>query len=220
MIDNTEYIDAYLQGKLSKEEKLQFERLLFDPESSYRDEMELQQDIILAIQERGLRDMLKKQEAAISKKRTRRRIFAWTGGSLASFMAAAAVFMAVVITPMARIMTATSDQYAQSITGMARSGEQTDTLATMFNQACDAIAQDDWQQADSLAQEIMSLSKKTLENYTESERLDYYQNAEWLHVNYLMHTKQTLKARRLLKQIAKRQGNFSQQAENILNQRL
>lgn len=70
-LERTILIDRYLLGEMTEEEKVSFERLLSDTDSSYtdkvsmKDEMNLQQEIILAIQERGLREMLQREEAKI-----------------------------------------------------------------------------------------------------------------------------------------------------------
>jgi len=70
-LEKTILIDRYLLGEMTEEEKVSFERLLSDTDSSYtdkvslKDEMNLQQEIILAIQERGLREMLQREEAKI-----------------------------------------------------------------------------------------------------------------------------------------------------------
>lgn len=67
-IERTELIDRYLLGEATAEEKIQVERLLSDPELSledrdkFRKEMELQQEIILAIQKQGLKEMLQQAD--------------------------------------------------------------------------------------------------------------------------------------------------------------
>lgn len=67
-IERTELIDRYLLGEATAEEKMQVERLLSDPELSltdrdkFRKEMELQQEIILAIQKQGLKEMLQQAD--------------------------------------------------------------------------------------------------------------------------------------------------------------
>ena len=67
MLDNTDLIDRYLTGDLGDDEKKELERLLFDDSDSleskkFREEMELQKEIILAIQSRGLRECLQEKE--------------------------------------------------------------------------------------------------------------------------------------------------------------
>ena len=67
MFDNTDLIDRYLTGDLGEDEKKELERLLFDDSDSLeskklREEMELQKEIILAIQSRGLRECLQEKE--------------------------------------------------------------------------------------------------------------------------------------------------------------
>mgnify|MGYP006369571897 CR=1 FL=1 len=78
MSDNTDLIDRYLVGELSVEEKQDFERLLFDDSDSLeskklKGEMELQKEIILAIQARGLKENLRLKEEQIRFKRRKER---------------------------------------------------------------------------------------------------------------------------------------------------
>lgn len=220
MSDNTEHIDAYLNGEMPEEEKLQFERLLSDADSSLKDEMELQRDIILAIQERGLRSMLQRQEAAIrSRRKARRRIAAWCGGLVTSLAVAAVIIFTVIIAPMAIIMSDASEEFAVGIQqSQIMRGGADDEIATLLSDATTAITQDDWSQADKLAAEIMKLTSAPMPNRTDDERLEYYEQAEWIHLNCLMHSKRVLKAKRLLKTIANRGGYYSEQAMKILNQ--
>ena len=69
--ERIEMINAYLTGEMSDAEKKAFERLLLDPNLSLedrtklQDEMELQKEIILAIRRRGLKEMLRREEAKI-----------------------------------------------------------------------------------------------------------------------------------------------------------
>ena len=69
--ERIEKIRAYLTGEMSEVEKKEFERLLLDPNLSLedrtklQDEMELQKEIILAIRRRGLKEMLRREEAKI-----------------------------------------------------------------------------------------------------------------------------------------------------------
>ena len=64
----------------------------------------------------------------------------------------------------------------------------------------------------------MKLCSQPVDNLSNEERAEYYQQAEWLHANYLMHSKRTLKARRLLHKIADDKGIYSEQAQTILQQ--
>ena len=66
MANNTELIDRYLRNELTENEKKQFEGLLSASDKSLEgknlnDEMELQKEIIMAIQARGLKECLQKK---------------------------------------------------------------------------------------------------------------------------------------------------------------
>ena len=63
MANNTDLIDKYLRNELTEDEKKQFERLLSTSSESLGDkdlasEVDLQKEIIIAIQARGLKECL------------------------------------------------------------------------------------------------------------------------------------------------------------------
>lgn len=72
---NTELIDRYLFNELSEEERREIEGLLSAQDSSFEDrtkfqeEMNLQKEIIHAIRERGLKELLQEEERAIRAER-------------------------------------------------------------------------------------------------------------------------------------------------------
>lgn len=229
-IERTELIDRYLLGEATTEEKMQVERLLSDPELSladrdkFRKEMELQQEIILAIQKQGLKEMLqqadeKEEEADKEHKIHVRRIIGWASGSITTFAAAAVIIFMIVLAPMRALFYNYSYQYAQSIqVAEATRGDELNEIASLLEQANEMIITNQWQQADQLALQIMELCTQPVDNLSGEERIEYYQQAEWLHANYLMHNKRALKARRLLQKIADDHGIYSEQAQTILQQ--
>ena len=102
-IERTELIDRYLLGEATAEEKMQVERLLSDPELSledrdkFRKEMELQQEIILAIQKQGLKEILQQADEKDAKEEEHnRKVRIWTIRSVAS-LAIAACFVGVIL---------------------------------------------------------------------------------------------------------------------------
>lgn len=67
MANNTDLIDKYLRNELTEDEKNQFERLLSTSSESLGDkdlasEVDLQKEIIIAIQARGLKECLQQKE--------------------------------------------------------------------------------------------------------------------------------------------------------------
>lgn len=102
-LERTILIDRYLSGEMTEEEKLSFERLLSEGDSSsidvknLRKEMELQQEIESAIQERGLREMLQNIEAKIKRRQRLKKVMKWLLGGiciLASITAVTLLFFA------------------------------------------------------------------------------------------------------------------------------
>ena len=94
-MNHTDLIDRYLRNELTENEKKQFEGLLSASDKSLEgknlnDEMELQKEIIMAIQARGLKECLQKKETEIRAKRSQRqRIIKISSWSFASSLVAA-----------------------------------------------------------------------------------------------------------------------------------
>lgn len=231
-IDRTEKIDAYLAGTMSDAEKKEFEGLLLGSETSLedrtklQDEMELQKEIIHAIRRRGFREMvakeLKKIEAEEREKaHRRRRITIWSlgGGSFVLSIAAVCLLL-ITIAPLANLMYDSSNvYYAQVHDAGELRGCPSDTLSVLWFESVSALQQEDWSHANDLALQVMELSAQPIDGMTDEERLDFYQQAEWMHANYLMHNKRFFKAKRLLKKISADDGRFSQQANDLLEQK-
>lgn len=245
-IERTEMIDAYLAGTMSDTEKKEFERLLSAPETSLedrtklQDEMELQKEIIHAIRRRGFREMvakeLKKIEAEEKEKedadnvtfipiegikkiwRQHRKLILSTSSSV---MAIAAVcLLLITVVPLANLMYDSSNvYYAQVLDAGELRGCPSDTLSVLWAESVSALQQEDWSRADDLALQVMDLSSQPIVGITDNERLDFYQQAEWMHANYLMHNKRVFKAKRLLKKISAEGGRFSKQAHALLEQK-
>ena len=230
-IERTEMIDAYLAGTMSEAEKKEFERLLLDPETSLedrtklQDEMELQKEIIHAIRRRGFREMVAKELEKIEadekeKAHRRKRITIWSLGGSSVFAIAAVCLLLITIAPLANLMYDSSNvYYAQVIDAGGLRGCPSDTLSVLWAEAVSALQQDDWSRADNLALQVMDLSTQPFAGMTDKERLDFYQQAEGMHANYLMHNKRIFKAKRLLKKISADGGRFSKQAHDLLEQK-
>lgn len=244
-IDRTEKIDAYLAGTMSDAEKKEFERLLLDPETSLedrtnlQDEMELQKEIIHAIRRRGFREMVakelkkieteeKEKEDAdkvnfepIKERNRRRRAMIWSLGGGSSVLAMAAIcLLLITVVPLANLMYDSSNvYYAQVLDAGELRGCPSDTLSVLWAESVSALQQEDLSRADDLALQVMDLCSQPIVGITDNERLDFYQQAEWMHANYLMHNKRIFKAKRLLKKISADGGRFSKQAHDLLEQK-
>lgn len=230
-IERTEMIDAYLAGTMSEAEKKEFERLLLDPETSLedrtklQDEMELQKEIIHAIRRRGFREMVAKELDKIEaeekeKAHRRKRITIWSLGGSSVFAIAAVCLLLITFVPLTNLMYDSSNvYYAQVLDAGELRGCPSDTLSILWSESVSALQQGDWSRANDLALQVMDLSTQPIMGMTDKERLDFYQQAEWMHANYLMHNKRIFKAKRLLKKISSEGGRFSKQAHDLLEQK-
>lgn len=216
-LEKTKLIDRYLSREMSEEERIDFERLLSEPDSSYngelslQKEMELQKEIELAVQERGLREMLQREEARIRSKQRIRRITLWSvgGGSLTTAVAAAMTMM-LVVAPVAQQMQSYSNQYvAQVEVGDLRGG---DTWADMLNGALLSMQNDDWQNASAVIDDVLC---RTADAPEPSVR-EQHAHAQWLKAVCLMHEGKVMKAKRLLRQIANSDSPYSEKATELL----
>lgn len=216
-IERTELIDRYLLGEATAEEKMQVERLLSDPELSledrdkFRKEMELQQEIILAIQKQGLKEMLQKEEKHIRYKHnvTKVTILSLSGGGFIAAMAAVLLLLFVIV-PTSRQMQDYSVQYvAQIEVGNVRGENE---IASQLSDAVMMMQKNDWDNATAIIDEVLEHTS----NSQEEQVRDMHDNALWLKALCLMHDGKVLKAKRILRKIANSENHYSEQAAELL----
>lgn len=240
-LERIDMIDAYLAGTMSDAEKKEFERLLLDSNVSLEDrtklqnEMELQKEIIFAIRRQAFREMIEEEDAKMQEEdadnvtfepikdehKRRKRALIWSLGGGSSVLAMAAVcLLLITVVPLANLMYDSSNvYYAQVLDAGELRGCPSDTLSIIWSESVSALQHEDWSRADNLALQVMELSTQPITDLTDKERLDFYQQAEWMHANYLMHNKRIFKAKRLLKKISADGGRFSKQAHDLLEQK-
>lgn len=219
-LEKTKLIDRYLSREMTEKERIDFERLLSEPDSSYngelslQKEMELQKDIELAIQERGLREMLQREEAKIKEDeehhRRIRRITLWSlsAGGTSSAIAAVLAFI-LVISPMAQLMQDYSNQYVACVEVYASRGD--DELTQSLNEALSLMQADQWSEAEKIIDAVYQPTKNA-----DVERQDLYDEAEWLKTVCLMHRGKTIRAKRMLRKIANSNSHYQSRAAEIL----
>lgn len=216
-IEKTKLIDRYLSCEMSQDEKINFERLLLEPDVSsnsrltIREEMELQKEIENAIRERGLREMLQKEEYHIRQKQRKRRVAIWTfvGGGLVTAIAAVILAFVVVI-PMAQIMQDYSNSYVSQMTiGETRGNNE---HATLLNNALVLMQKGAWDDASAIVDDVF---EQTADAHME-QIVEIHNNAEWLQVICLMHDGKILRAKRLLQKIALSDSYYRTQAIELL----
>ena len=216
-LEKTKLIDRYLSREMTEKERIDFERLLSEPDSSYngelslQKEMELQQQIELAIRERGLREMLQRKEKQIRRKQRIRQITLWSlgGGSLTTAIAAAMTMM-LVIAPVAQQMQHYSNQYVAQVEVGSLRGD--DTWADMLNGALLSMQNDDWQNASAVIDDVL----RRTADASDEQNAEIHAHAQWLKALCLMHDGKVLKAKRLLRQIAHSDSPYSEKAAELL----
>lgn len=224
---NQEQIDKYLAGQMTEDEKLQFERLLSADDSSLRDEMELQKEIILAIRRRSLKEMLQGEEESIQKEKEEhhQRVVRWTLGAV-SITAIAAIFVGVfMITSITRSMLDESNTWAQSLqTSQSTRGGETESINEQLELVYNAIAQDDWQSAyimnANLRKEAILLcdneTQLAQEGLSREEVQDIIDATDWIEAQYEMHEGHIRSSKKLLQKIANSDSYYSVQAAELL----
>lgn len=230
MANNTELIDRYLRNELTENEKNQFEGLLSASDKSLEsknldDEMELQKDIIMAIQARGLKECLQKKETELRAKRAQKqRLIRLSSWSFGSALVAAMAILALITIPMAQIMKQESLQYASSIDSSAVRGgavrgniqEQTDPLQTQLLNIYSLIAQEQFDQANKHVKQLLQ-DLQTNQDIGLEEHKEIFDQAQWLCAICEMHQGNVFKAKKLLRQIANSDSHYAKRAQIVLD---
>ena len=172
--------------------------------------MELEQNIELAIRERGLREMLVREEARIREASRQRTVRRWALGGSGLLAVAAVLVLAVILVPTVKTMHQYSTQYVAGIeTGAFRGGDE---MSAMLAEAMSKMKEGQWSEAEQIADTLLA---QTAASEDESE-IDIRQSAEWIKALCLMHDGKIFSARKLLKRIAAGDGYYSPLAEELL----
>ena len=217
-LERTKIIDRYLSNEMEDNERIGFERLLSEEdlssnnEQSLRKEMKLQQEIENAIRERGLREMLQKEEARIRHRLKVKKVTVWSlcGGSVITAIAAVLLLL-LVVTPTVHIMQDYSTQYISQIEVSSIRGGN--VQADALNEAILLMKQDEWAQASVIIDNIFNQT----EDSEEEQVIEMHNEAEWLKAIYLMHEGEEDAATTLLKKIANSNSYYSAKAAEVLD---
>jgi tetratricopeptide (TPR) repeat protein len=219
---NQEQIDKYLAGQMTEDEKLQFERLLSADDSSLRDEMELQKEIILAIRRRSLKEMLQGEEESIQKEKEEhhKRVVRWTLRSVASIAVAACLVGVIVIGPQMSRLSGVGDSplYAETAIEMTEAYSQLkgcEESAEVILQANEYMQKGDYKQADAILTKALS----DMKDITPENRQAWSEKEDILYLQALCAIKQhqLYRSRRLLNGVVSMQGIHQQSALDLLN---
>lgn len=235
--ERIEKIRAYLTGEMSEAEKNEFERLLLDPNLSLedrtklQDEMELQKEIILAIRRRGLKEMLRREEAKIKQEQDEvdkaatvriiplyRRIIR-AGAS--SVIAACFVALSIISPQVNRLATISNDAELFAVANVemndAYSGiKGCDEASEAILRANELMAAGEFKQADkALAQALEPMAEVTAEAeqaWTEKEDMTYMRALCAIKQHKLY------RSRRLLNEVVNMNSTHKDEAQQLLNQ--
>ena len=219
---NQEQIDKYLAGQMTEDEKLQFERLLSAEDSSLRDEMELQKEIILAIRRRSLKEMLQGEEESIQKEKEdhHKRVVRWTLRSVASIAVAACFVGVIVIGPQMSRLSGLGEStiYAETAIEMMNAYSQLkgcEESAEVILQANEYMQKGDYKQADAILTKALS----DMKDITPENRQAWSEKEDILYLQALCAIKQhqLYRSRRLLNGVVSMQGIHQQSALDLLN---
>ena len=219
---NQEQIDKYLAGQMTEDENLQFERLLSADDSSLRDEMELQKEIILAIRRRSLKEMLQDEEDSIQKEKEdhHKRVVSWTLRSVASIAVAACFVGVIVIGPQMSRLSGLGEStiYAETAIEMMNAYSQLkgcEESAEVILQANEYMQKGDYKQADAILMKALS----DMKDITPENRQAWSEKEDILYLQALCAIKQhqLYRSRRLLNGVVSMQGIHQQSALDLLN---
>ncbi len=220
---NQEQIDKYLAGQMTEDEKLQFERLLSADDSSLRDEMELQKEIILAIRRRSLKEMLQDEEDSIQKEKEghHKRVVRWTLRSVASIAVAACFIGVIVIGPQVNHLSNIGDNanlYAsaniemnEAYSGLKGCNDATNAILI----ANELMQSGDYKQAD----KILAHALEQMEPITSDEQQAWTEKEDMLYLRALCVIKQhkLYRSRMLLNEVINMNSTHKKQAQQLLN---
>ena len=234
--ERIEKIDAYLTGEMSDAEKKEFERLLLDPNLSLedrtklQDEMELQKEIILAIRRRGLKEMLRKEEAKIKQEKEEadkkaakiiplyRRVL-----RVSASLAIAACFIGIIIiAPQVNRLSNIGDNanlYAsaniemnEAYSGLKGCNDATNAIL----EANELMQSGDYKQADM----ILAHALEQMEPVTSDEQQAWTEKEDMLYLRALCAIKQhkLYRSRMLLNEVINMNSTHKDQAQQLLDQ--
>ena len=212
-----ELFDSYMNGTLSDTERAQFEERLREDEA-FRKEYELHQQIVLGIQRKELKAMFQEQEKE-GQKPVRKGLVI----KLSSVVAlAACLFIGIIIVHDAfKMATLGGDYIAKLEQPVVRGSGVEETLSLIYDdlqQGNYAEAQENIDKARDLICEEQSVA------YPTEEETEYHQQMlkldsdelDWYQALLYAKTHKVFKAKRLLKQIAKSDSRYKDDATAML----
>ena len=240
-MNNTDLIDKYLHNELDHNEKKIVEELLSEENNStkslqFKKEFYLQQDLIMAIRARGLKEQLKAQEQKMREKRikTQRilRISTWSTGTVS--LIAAICLLVIILKPTSdivqdygicayksvspnTIMQEEGALYMQSISNMVIRGGLGDSYEGQKQRIYSLIIENKIEEANELAISTLAQLESERDSFDLEEYLYHYDEILWIHTNCEMYFGNEISAKILLEQIVNSDSYYAEKAQEILN---
>lgn len=177
--------------------------------------MNLDEEIILAIKARGLKEMLQREEQKIRTRRRHVRIALWSIGSTGGFTIAAAIAVLFVLSPVADQMIKFSEEYVNGVSSFSNfRGGSLDENQTLLIKSISLMADDNWTEA----KEKIDFVSEHVGQSSQEDQIDIIDQCDWLTALYWMHEGKVFKARRLLKKISQSESSYRENAKEVLDQ--
>lgn len=212
-----ELFDGYMNGTMNDTDRAKFEERLQSDEA-YRKAYELHSEVVLGIQRKELKAMLKEQEKE-GQKPVRRGLVI----KISSIVAlAACLFIGIIIVHDAfRMATLGGDYIAQLEQPVPRGSGVEETLALIY----DDLQQGNYSKAqDNIDGARQLILKEQKYAYPTQEETEYHQQMlkldsdelDWYQALLYAKTHKIFKAKKLLKQIASSDSRYKEEAKAIL----
>lgn len=217
-----ELFDSYMNGTMSDTDRTQFEERLRGDEA-YRKAYELHSEVVLGIQRKELKAMLQEQEKAGQEPATttNRRPLVIRISSIVAL--AACLFIGIIIVHDAfRMANLGGDYIAQLEQPVLRGSGIEETLAVIH----DDLQQGNWSEArENIEKARLQIAEEQSIAYPTEEETEYHQQMlkldsdelDWYQALLYAKTHKVFKAKKLLKQIAKSDSRYSNDAMKLLD---
>ena len=176
--------------------------------------MKLEEEIILAIKARGLKEMLQREEQKIRTRRRHVRIALWSIGSTGGFTIAAAIAVLFVLSSVADQMIEYSKEFVNGVSSSSNyRGGSLDENQTLLLESISLMADGNWTEA----KEKIDFVCEHVDQSSQEDQNDIIAQSDWLTALYWMHEGKVFKARRLLKKISQSESPYRENAKEVLD---
>lgn len=220
ILNTDTYIDAYWAGTLSQEDLQAFEKQL-QTDKQLQMSVALHREMIQAIRERRMRELVTKFEADDRRRKTLRRIAKWTITTLSPIAIAACLFGFIIYMPQVNninSINSSSSVFAQATNEIMHAYTDLkgcEDVAETLIEASDLMILGDFEQADKL----LSSELKQHKDITAADTQAWSEKEDMLYLQALcaIHKGQVYRSRALLTKVISMHGIHEADATELLN---